>query len=477
MGNKPDLCHINTALSALALSETATIMCDLVQKYNVPGPRYTSYPTVPYWEAESFSGVKWQESVRRSFDESNQKTGISLYIHLPFCESMCTFCGCHKRITKRHGVEAPYIKALLKEWELYRRIFGKRPVIRELHLGGGTPTFFSPQNLQMLLRGIFRNADRAEDWEFSFEGHPANTTREHLQVLYQAGFRRVSYGVQDYNPAVQKAINRIQTYEQVAEITRISREEGYTSVGHDIIYGLPKQSVAHMEETLRMTAEINPDRIAFYSYAHVPWLKGIGQRGFDESDLPSADEKRHQYELGKTMLGKAGYMDIGMDHYALPTDGLYRAMKTGGLHRNFMGYTVSRTQLMVGLGVSSISDSWYGFAQNVKNIEEYEDLVASEIIPVYRGHLLTDEDEVVRRHILDLMCRFETKWNLGLTQGRISEIRERLEETEADGLVRMEPGRLLVTESGRVFIRNICMAFDLRLHNKAPETRLFSMTV
>ena len=449
----------------------------LVQKYNVPGPRYTSYPTVPYWEADTFEGAGWEQRVHRSFVESNDATGISLYIHLPFCESMCTFCGCHKRITRRHSVEVPYIESLLKEWELYVRLFGKRPKIRELHLGGGTPTFFYPRNLKVLLRGLFRHADPADDWEFSFEGHPGNTTREHLRVLYEAGFRRVSYGVQDYNETVQKAINRIQPFEQVAGITRISREEGFTSVGHDIIYGLPFQSAADVVETLKKTAEIRPDRIAFYSYAHVPWIKGIGQRGFRESDLPTPDEKRHQYELGQQMLGEAGYVDIGMDHYALPTDGLYRAMRSGGLHRNFMGYTVSRTQLMIGLGVSSIGDSWYGFAQNVKSIEEYESLVSCGIIPVYRGHLLTEEDQVIRRHILDLMCRFETPWDRGLDADRIEQIRDRLAEPEADGLIRMEPERLLVTESGRIFIRNICMAFDLRLHNKAPETRLFSMTV
>lgn len=452
-------------------------MCDLVQKYNVPGPRYTSYPTVPYWDEDAFSRDRWEESVRLSFAESNDKEGIALYIHLPFCESMCTFCGCHKRITRRHDVEVPYIRALLKEWELYRKLFGSRPRIRELHLGGGTPTFFSPEHLKMLLDGLFRHADRTPEWEFSFEGHPMNTTREHLRVLYQAGFRRVSYGVQDYNETVQQAINRIQPFEQVAEITRISREEGYTSVGHDIVYGLPFQTTADVAETLRKTALLQPDRIAFYSYAHVPWIKGIGQRGFQEADLPSPDEKRRQYELGKEMLGQAGYADIGMDHYALPTDALYEASKTGRLHRNFMGYTISRTQMMVGLGVSSISDSWYGFAQNIKHIEDYEKLVYSGVIPVYRGHLLSEEDLLIRRHILDLMCRFETRWDRGLSADRIRQIRDRLIEPAADGLLQMDRERLRVTGTGRVFIRNICMAFDLRLHNKAPETRLFSMTV
>jgi len=452
-------------------------MCDLVAKYNVPGPRYTSYPTVPYWDVPAFSGKAWKESVSRAFAESNEKTGISLYIHLPFCESMCTFCGCHKRITRRHSVETPYISALLKEWELYRKLFGKRPVIRELHLGGGTPTFFSPENLKMLLEGIFRYADRADDWEYSFEGHPADTTKEHLRVLYQAGFRRVSYGVQDYNETVQKAIHRIQTYEQVAEVTKISREEGFTSVGHDIIYGLPFQRADHVVETLKKTAGIRPDRLAFYSYAHVPWLKGNGQRGFQDSDLPTPGEKRRQYELGKEILRGAGYKEIGMDHYALEADGLYQAMVNGGLHRNFMGYTVSHTQMMIGLGVSSISDSWYGFAQNVKNIEEYEHLVSSGVIPVFRGHLLSEEDQLIRRHILDLMCRFETRWDKGLSEARVAEIRERLKEPEADGLVVLNPETVQVTGSGRVFIRNICMAFDLHLHNKVPETRLFSMTV
>lgn len=452
-------------------------MCDLVPKYNVPGPRYTSYPTVPYWDISQFSGKKWKETVKRSFDESNDQSGISLYIHLPFCESMCTFCGCHKRITKQHSVEVPYVKALLKEWKLYRQLFGKRPMIRELHLGGGTPTFFSPENLQMLIRGIFRYADRSPDWEFSFEGHPGNTTREHLQVLYDAGFRRVCYGVQDYNPEVQRAINRIQSFEQVEEITRISREIGFTSIGHDIIYGLPLQTTAHVGETLRKTAAIAPDRIAFYSYAHVPWLKGNGQRGFKEADLPDPEEKREQHQLGKKALSRAGYCEIGMDHFALPSDGLYRSMKAGRLHRNFMGYTESSTQLMIGLGVSSISDSWYGFAQNVKSIEEYEHLVSCDIIPLMRGHALSEEDRQIRKHILDLMCRFETVWDKGLSQLTREQIEHRLQEPIKDGLVVLDADRLSVTDKGRMFIRNICMAFDLRLHNKAPETRLFSMTV
>ncbi len=453
-------------------------MHGLIQKYNVPGPRYTSYPTVPYWDLNKFTGQQWKDTVQQSFKESNSEQGISIYIHLPFCEQMCTFCGCHKRITKRHEVEWPYIKSLLREWRLYTDLFSSRPVIKELHLGGGTPTFFSPSNLKALIEGIFRRADRSDNYEFSFEGHPNNTTREHLQVLYDLGFRRVSYGVQDYSLRVQKAINRIQPFDHVEKVTRWSREIGYTSVGHDLIYGLPHQTIGDIERTLLLTKTLRPDRIAFYSYAHVPWLKGSGQRGFEDSDLPSADLKLQQYETGKEILLGSGYGEIGMDHFALPDDALYKAMLNGTLHRNFMGYTPSKTQLMVGLGVSSISDSWYGFAQNVKGVEEYEHLVSNGIIPIYRGHILDGEDQIIRRHILNLMCRFETSWADESQQFEgLDAVLERLKEIEADGLITIEPTQIKVTDHGRSFIRNICMAFDMHLHRKAPETQLFSMTI
>lgn len=453
-------------------------MCSLVQKYNVPGPRYTSYPTVPYWNPNSFSGKNWESCVVRSFTESNASEGISLYIHLPFCESLCTFCGCHKRITKRHEVETPYIQSVLKEWKLYCDLFSDRPRIKELHLGGGTPTFFSPEHLQLLINGIFEKADRAEDYEFSFEGHPNNTTREHLQALYDVGFRRVSYGVQDYNQKVQKAIHRIQPFENVKRATEVARDIGYTSVGHDIIFGLPHQTLKHVEETIAKTKQLMPDRIAFYSYAHVPWLKGNGQRGYNDEDVPKGEEKRRQYEEGKKLLASAGYEEIGMDHFALPSDSMYTSMRTGRLHRNFMGYTASRTKLMVGLGASSISDSWYGFSQNAKSIEEYTQLVENDCIPIYRGHILTEEDQIVRRHILNLMCQLQTSWADGdMYFHDLPRIIEGLYEMESDGLLKIGEHDLKITEKGRPFVRNICMAFDMLLHRKAPETRLFSMTV
>lgn len=476
---KHDFSHILNRAGYLALGKDYNqIMCSLVQKYNIPGPRYTSYPTVPYWDLNSFSGKKWEESVAHSFKATNSKEGMSLYIHLPFCESMCTFCGCHKRITKRHDVELPYVHAILKEWKLYRNLFSEKAMIKELHLGGGTPTFFSPENLKKLIMGIFRYAHKAENAELSFEGHPNNTTRAHLQVLYDVGFRRVSYGVQDYNLRVQKAIHRVQPFENVKRVTDWAREIGYTSVGHDIIFGLPHQTLKHVEETILKTKELQPDRLAFYSYAHVPWMKGNGQRGYKDSDLPSADEKRQQYEKGKALLIDVGYHEIGMDHFALESDTLYQSMEAGKLHRNFMGYTASKTSLMVGLGASSISDSWYGFAQNVKSLEEYQHLVENDIIPIFRGHILNKEDQIVRRHILNLMCNFETSWDTH--RGYLSEmdsIQDSLAEMSADGLIVMREGHLKITSKGKPFVRNICMAFDLRLQRKAPETKLFSMTV
>ncbi|UKM63546.1 oxygen-independent coproporphyrinogen III oxidase [Flavobacteriaceae bacterium GSB9] len=450
----------------------------LVDKYNVAGPRYTSYPTVPYWNSDTFSSESWESSLVKSFCESNAEEGISLYIHLPFCESLCTFCGCNKRITKQHSVESPYLDAVLKEWKLYLKLFDKRPIIKEMHLGGGTPTFFSPRNLERLIRSILSEAEIAENNEFSFEGHPNNTTKTHLQVLYNLGFRRVSYGVQDYNETVQKAIHRVQPFENVKRATEEARAVGYTSIGHDIIFGLPFQTLEHVKETILKTKELLPDRLAFYSYAHVPWIKGNGQRGFNDDDLPSAALKRQQYELGKNLLARVGYSEVGMDHFALKTDGLYKAKLSGYLHRNFMGYTASKTQAMIGLGVSAISDSWYGFAQNVKTIEEYYDSLGKNKIPVYRGHILNGEDLVIRRHILNLMCHFKTSWHdKAMWFEEIPDVLIKLREMEKDGLLNMNKNGIEVTPLGQPFIRNVCMAFDVLLQRRQPNAQLFSMTV
>lgn len=450
----------------------------LVNKYNIPGPRYTSYPTVPYWEEDLFSADQWISSLKRSFEETNDTDGISIYIHLPFCESLCTFCACHKRITKQHRVEAPYIETVLKEWKMYVDVLGNRPKIKELHLGGGTPTFFKPGNLKMLLEGIFALADIDVCPEFSFEGHPNNTTAEHLETLYSLGFRRVSFGVQDYDPKVQKTINRIQPFEKVAAVTSMARAIGYESISNDLVFGLPHQTWESMKHTIEKTRQLKPDRVAFYSYAHVPWIKGVGQRGFDESDLPSPALKRALYEKGKSLLEEMGYIEIGMDHFALPTDSLYKAIEDKTIHRNFMGYSSSSTQVMIGLGMSAISDSWYAFAQNDKSVEDYTARVKSGSLPVFRGHILNEEDLAVRKHILNLMCNLETSWNEeNMSLPEMPDILLRLEEMEQDGLIEIQPGSLKVTAAGRGFVRNIAMAFDVRMIRKQPQTRIFSMTV
>ncbi len=451
---------------------------NLIAKYNIPGPRYTSYPTVPFWDTASFDLVEWKKRLVDSFDQSNKINGISLYIHLPFCENLCTFCGCNKRITKNHSVEEPYIDALIQEWQLYLNIFGARPIIKEIHLGGGTPTFFKPDNLKRLLETIFSTAEIASNPLFGFEAHPNHTSKQHLETLYQLGFRRISFGVQEYNPDVQKAINRIQPFEIVKKVTFEARETGYTSVSHDLVFGLPKQKTEHIIDTVEKTISIKPDRISFYSYAHVPWIKGTGQRGFSESDLPDPVYKRQLYETGREMFQNAGYVEIGMDHFALPHDSLYIASQNGHLHRNFMGYTESYTRLMIGLGVSSIGDTWTAFGQNEKNLEDYYQKISLKEFPVYRGHLLNDEDLIFRKHILNLMCRFETYWDsdeFGKEQQEL--IFEKLQEPLKDGLIVLNENSLTVLPQGRPFIRNICMAFDMYLQRQNPKERIFSMTV
>lgn len=450
----------------------------LTQKYNVPGPRYTSYPTVPYWNESAFTVEQWKSSFQKSFSESNSQNGISLYLHLPFCESMCTFCGCNKRITKNHSVEEIYISAILKEWRLYCELLPEKPFIKEIHLGGGTPTFFSTENLEHLINGIFKLADKADNYEFSFEGHPNNTTYEQLKKLYDLGFRRVSFGVQDYAEKVQKAIHRIQPFHNVAKVTFWAKEIGYKSIGHDIIFGLPFQTVEDVIDTVEKTNSLKPDRLAFYSYAHVPWIKGNGQRGFNEENLPKDAEKRQLYETGKQLLSANGYHEIGMDHFALSSDSLFHAAHNKKMHRNFMGYSASKTQLMIGLGVSSISDSWYSFAQNTKSLEEYYRILREDQLPIVKGHILNDEDLIIRKHILNLTCDLETSWSSeSLYFKELPSVLLDLEEIEKDKLIVIEENKLKITEAGRPFVRNICMAFDLHLKRKSPETNLFSMTV
>lgn len=452
-------------------------MENLTEKYNTAAPRYTSYPTVPYWDNLPPEQEQWKQLVKNSFILSNNKEGISLYIHLPFCESLCTYCGCNTRITVNHNVETPYISAVLKEWSMYFNLFGTTPRIKEIHLGGGTPTFFKPEHLAQLIEGILSVSVLCENAELSFEAHPNNTTEEHLETLYKLGFRRISLGIQDFDNKVQHIINRIQSYDAVKKVTAQARKIGYTSVNYDLIYGLPLQTEESIVETIEKVIQLYPDRIAFYSYAHVPWIKP-GQRKFTEVDLPSGKTKRILYEKGREAFEKAGYVEIGMDHFALPDDPLCISEKNKLLHRNFMGYTTSSTQLLIGLGVSSISDAWYGFIQNEKKVEDYYKKIKAGVFPFFKGHVLSNEDLILRKHILNIICRMETSWRNEKEQCQaLYEGLDHLHEMVLDGLVTIEDDHLRVNPAGRPFLRNVCMAMDAKLWRKQPETQLFSSAI
>ncbi|MEO9802161.1 MAG: oxygen-independent coproporphyrinogen III oxidase [Reichenbachiella sp.] len=448
----------------------------LVRKYNVPGPRYTSYPTVPFWKNET-ELVSWKERIKHTFNITNKAKGISLYIHLPYCESLCTYCGCTTRITINHAVEKPYIDSVLKEWKLYLSLFEDVPEITEIHLGGGTPTFFSPENLRRLIEGIRQTSVVRTDAEFGFEAHPNNTTEAHLRTLYELGFRRVSFGIQDFDPVVQKIINRVQTYSQVKLVVEQARDIGYDSINFDLIYGLPLQTDKSIADTFNKVQKLRPDRIAFYSYAHVPWVKP-GQRMFTESDLPSNEEKRNLYELGKQLLTDFGYCEIGMDHFSLQQDALYQSVLEGKMHRNFMGYTTNHSQLSVGLGVSAIGDAWNAYGQNLKKVEDYKKVLEQGQFPIFKTHILTPKESFVRRHITDLMCQFQTTWDINDPNSKImDEGVQRLDEMIKDGLVIHSTGQLLVTEKGRAFVRNVCMAIDIHLWEEVNSEQKFSLTV
>lgn len=433
----------------------------LVRKYNLPLPRYTSYPTVPFWN-EKLETETWRHLFVKKFAEQNHVNGISLYIHLPFCESLCTYCGCNKKITTNHSVEEEYLLAIEKEWKLYRRLMKQTPVIRELHLGGGTPTFFSPANLKRLIECIIKDSIVHPHHEFSIEGHPNNTTAEHLKVLHRLGFRRISYGVQDNDPKVQRAINRIQPIENVKRATEEARELGFTSVNYDLIYGLPFQTLESIERTIRQTIDLKPDRIAFYSYAHVPWTSKA-QRLFDEADLPDAETKIQLYLKGKQLLTEAGYADIGMDHFALPHDALFKAREEGRLHRNFMGYTTQNTGMLLGLGVSSISDAGSAYAQNEKTLHDYYASISRGELAIKKGYALNNEDVAFKQYILDISCKGFTTFkeeHIPLLQAHTF---PRLESLAADGLIRWTENGIALTAQGHYFIRVVCSAFDLYL--------------
>jgi oxygen-independent coproporphyrinogen-3 oxidase len=430
----------------------------LLKKYDVPVPRYTSYPTVPAWQTQHFSVSAWKKSLKLAFDESNEKQGISLYLHLPFCESLCTYCACNTRITKNHKVEDVYKQAILREWQVYKNIFGKTPVIRELHLGGGTPTFFSADNLKLLINELLTDTILHTDFEFSVEGHPNNTTEAHLDVFHQLGFRRISFGVQDLNNKVQKAINRIQPFENLEKVFRYARKKGFDSISFDLVYGLPFQTKESIHHTMQQVLTLKPDRISFYSYAHVPWLKP-GQRGYEDADLPTDVRKRELYETGKSLLLQHGYLEIGMDHFALKHDTLFKAQSIGKLNRNFMGYTTTEAEVLIGLGASAISETNYGYAQNEKSPEDYYHYLQNNLLPLVKGHLQSEEDRQRKKIIKEIICKGEVSLT-AIKKYLTEDVVYKLQEMEREAIITIANEKLMVTKTGIPFVRNICTLFD-----------------
>lgn len=448
---------------------------DLLHKYDLPTPRYTSYPTVPYWDFSTIDEASWKQSVIDTYNAENGE--LCIYIHLPFCENMCTFCACTKRITVNHAVEDPYLQAVLKEWAIYRSLLTSVPVIKEIHLGGGTPTFFSPDNLKKLITGITKDVIVSDQHEFSIEVHPNYTNEEHIKQLASVGFNRVSLGVQDFDPRVQFVINRIQSFEKTKEVVDWARKYNYKSINIDLVYGLPHQTVASVEHTIGLIKGFMPDRIAFYSYAHVPWKSKV-QRRYTEKDLPVASEKWAMYSRGRELLEEAGFKSIGMDHFALLDDKLFLAAKNGNLHRNFMGYTTTKSKLIIGLGASSISDAWNAFAQNEKEVEAYEEKINQGVLPLVHGHLLNEEDIIIRKKILELMCEDHTVLDDAiLDPDFVKAAFIKLKQLEEDGLVKIDGKNIEVTTQGMSFIRNISAALDAQLWRKQINTNTFSKAI
>lgn len=447
---------------------------DLLAKYDVPAPRYTSYPTVPYW-TDNPTSDQWLAELNQTFN-SNPQTGWSIYIHIPFCEALCTFCGCNTFITRNHKNEATYTAAIHKEWETYLNSVPllKEAPLRQIHLGGGTPTFFSPESLRLLLRPLLDAAQIEPAWfEGSIEVGPRSTTPEQLQVLRDLGFQRISMGVQDFNPEVQRLVNRIQPYEMTRDLTVLARQMGFQSVNYDLIYGLPAQTEESFRKTAATTIALRPDRIALYSFAFVPWIKKA-HRLFTEDDLPKGADKRALYELAREMFLREGYVELGLDHFSLPSDTLYQAYEAGNLHRNFMGYTDQRTEVMIGLGVSSISEAPTCFHQNEKGLNDYKRRALAGEIPTLRGHLLNEEDRLHREQILQFMTQQVVVLH---DDAQTADARDYLSELLDDGLITFEGRRMQLTEQGRPFLRNAAMALDMRLRRHKPQTRIFSQAV
>lgn len=444
-------------------------MNDLLAKYNRPGPRYTSYPPVPFWK-NAPGESEWINHLKLIYSE---KEGMDLYVHVPFCEKLCYYCGCNRIVTKNHSVQDNFVNLLLLEWQTYCDRLGFIPTINSLHFGGGTPTFLTPENLEKLIVKLTLN--KKENFTGSIEIDPRNTSLEHLDCFKKNGIKRVSLGIQDFDPLVQKAINRDQSFELVEKLVHELRIRDFESINFDVIYGLPKQTKETITETFRLIRKLKPDLIAYYSYAHLPdRLKN--QRLINPADLPEASEKQAFYELGKELLAMDGYADIGMDHFALPHNFLYKAKENNRLHRNFMGYVDKKSPILLGLGPSSISDSSMSFVQNEKGMNEYELKIKAGCLAINLGHTHDENDLNVQKIILSLMCRNESTLPENATIPYWSEVKNELSSMESDGMIKMDDYKVTVLPVGNKFIRNIAMVFDFYFREKMPAEK-FSRTI
>ncbi len=455
---------------------------ETVKRFDRPGPRYTSYPT-----AVEFTDEVGVDAYRAKLAEANAKAGapLSLYAHLPFCEHRCLFCGCHVVITPHMPVAEKYMAYLKREIDLLAEHLPDRRSVVQMHWGGGTPTYYSPAQLADLFghfQKYFRFVDGAER---ALEVDPRVTSRDHLVTLAELGFNRLSLGVQDLTPEVQVAIDRNQTYEQTARLVETARELGFNEgINIDLIYGLPKQEPESFGKNLDQVIGMRPDRVAVYSFAYVPWIRGH-QKKLEKEQLPSPEVKLELYIMAMERFLAAGYQPIGMDHFALPQDELSVAAHEGRLHRNFMGYTVMPASDMIGVGISGIGEVQHGFFQNEKKLSTYYEALDAGRLPVARGYLL-DEDDRIRQHVIQqIMCNFrvrkaDVKERFGVDfDDYLGDSLARLDEVREAGFVEIGPEALRVTPEGRLFVRNVCMAFDrYQLEKeKAAEKPVFSRTV
>jgi oxygen-independent coproporphyrinogen-3 oxidase len=442
---------------------------DLFAKYDVAVPRYTSYPTIPEWRTTP-TPDQWIDSLAAAVERP--EATLSLYVHLPFCESLCTFCGCNTVITRDHGRARPYIDLVLSELDTYlSRVptLGARPVC-QMHLGGGTPTFLSPELLADLLDGLFGRLRRAATgFEGSVEADPRVTTPAHLETLRERGFTRLSLGVQDFNAETQGLVNRIQSEPLVADLVQHAREGGYESINFDLIYGLPAQTEASMRQTADQVIGLEPDRMAVYSFARVPWIKPQ-QRKFKDEQIPAGAEKRALYETIRCPLLAAGYVELGMDHFAKPHDGLARAAAAGTMHRNFQGYTERRTTALLALGVSAISETPDCYHQNEKVMTVYDRRVQQGEIPTLRGHRLSDDDRRRRGRILSLMTTFRAPLDAAEMEDALTFLAPLID----DQLVTIEQGELRIPIGGRPFLRNVAVFFDRHLRTSQTSGPVYS---